>query len=38
VSQELLRKAAAKSLKADPPKFEVGDTVTVSVKIVEGEK
>lgn len=38
MSQELLRKAAAKSLKADPPKFEVGDTVTVSVKIVEGEK
>ena len=38
MSQELLKKAAAKSLKADPPKFEVGDTVTVSVKIVEGDK
>ena len=38
MSQELLKKASAKSLKADPPKFEVGDTVTVSVKIVEGEK
>jgi large subunit ribosomal protein L19 len=38
VSQELLKKASAKSLKADLPKFEVGDTVTVSVKIVEGEK
>lgn len=38
MSQELLKKASAKSLKADPPEFEVGDTVIVSVKIVEGEK
>ena len=38
MSQELLKRASAKSLKADPPKFEVGDTVTVSVKIVEGDK
>lgn len=38
MSQELLKKASAKSLKADPPKVRVGDTVTVSVRIVEGEK
>jgi len=40
VNQELLRKAAAKSLKKDEdiPDFHVGDTVNVSVRIVEGEK
>jgi len=40
VNQELLRKAAGKSLKKDEdiPDFRVGDTVNVSVKIVEGEK
>ena len=38
MSQELLDKAAAKSLKTDIPSFQVGDTVTVSVRIVEGEK
>jgi len=38
VNSELLRKAAAGSVKAEPPEFRVGDTVNVSVKIVEGEK
>ncbi len=38
MSQELLKKAAQSSLKADPPQFKVGDTVRVSVRIVEGEK
>jgi large subunit ribosomal protein L19 len=38
VSQELLKKAAATSIKTDVPEFEVGDTVEVSVRIVEGDK
>lgn len=38
MSQELLNKAAQTSLKTDVPQFRVGDTVNVSVKIVEGEK
>jgi large subunit ribosomal protein L19 len=38
MSQELLRKASESSLKADAPRFRVGDTVEVSVKIVEGDK
>ena len=38
VSQELLNKAAEASLKSDIPEFRVGDTVNVSVRIVEGEK
>jgi len=38
VSQELLKKAAQACIKTDPPKFEVGDTVDVSVRIVEGDK
>jgi len=38
VSQELLNKAAQASLKTDVPKFAIGDTVNVSVRIVEGEK
>ena len=38
VSQELLNKAAESSMKADVPEFRVGDTVNVSVRIVEGEK
>ena len=32
VSQELLKKASAKSLKADPPKFEVGDVIQKATK------
>ena len=38
MSQELLKKASEASLKADVPKFSIGDTVNVSVRIVEGEK
>jgi len=38
VSEELLKKAAAGSLKKDVPGFEVGDTVGVHVRIIEGEK
>ena len=38
MSQELLRKASAASLRKDVPSFNVGDTVNVSVRIVEGEK
>ena len=38
MSQELLRKAAAGSMKKTLPSFQVGDTVRVSVRIVEGEK
>lgn len=38
VSQELLNKAARLSMKANVPAFKVGDTVNVSLKIVEGEK
>lgn len=38
MSQELLMKAAQKSMKANVPDFSVGDTVNVSLRIVEGEK
>jgi large subunit ribosomal protein L19 len=38
VSQELLKKAAESSMKKDTPEFQIGDTVNVSVRIVEGEK
>jgi len=38
VSQELLKKAAASTMKETVPEFDVGDTVNVSVRIVEGEK
>ena len=38
MSQELLKKAAESSMKTDLPEFKVGDTVNVSVRIVEGEK
>ena len=38
MSQELLKKAVEPSIKSDPPVFEVGDTVDVSVRIVEGDK
>ena len=36
MSMELMKKAAASSLKADPPQFEIGDTVVVTIRIVEG--
>ncbi len=38
MSQELLKQAAAGSIKDNVPEFRVGDTVNVSVRIVEGEK
>lgn len=38
VSQELLKKVAGRSMKKEVPEFHVGDTVNVSVRIVEGEK
>ena len=38
MSQELLNKAAESSLKTDVPEFQIGDTVGVNVRIVEGEK
>jgi len=38
VSQELLNKAAKASMKDPIPDFHVGDTVHVSVRIVEGDK
>jgi large subunit ribosomal protein L19 len=33
-----MRKAVASKLKTDLPEFRIGDTVDVSVKIVEGDK
>ena len=38
MNRELLAKAASKSMKQTVPDFRVGDTVNVSVLIVEGEK
>ncbi len=38
MSQELLKKAAESSMKTEVPEFRVGDTVNVSVRIIEGEK
>jgi len=38
VSQKLMNKAAAGSMKSDLPEFEIGDTVGVHCRIVEGEK
>ncbi len=38
MSQELLNIAAESSLKQDVPSFKIGDTVNVSVRIVEGDK
>ncbi|MDP7162952.1 MAG: 50S ribosomal protein L19 [Phycisphaerae bacterium] len=38
MSQELLKKVAESSMKDEIPDFRVGDTVNVSVRIVEGEK
>lgn len=38
MSQDLLKKAAEPNMKTDVPEFGIGDTVNVSVRIVEGEK
>jgi large subunit ribosomal protein L19 len=38
MSQELIRKVEASSLKQDIPEFEIGDTVDVHCRILEGDK
>ena len=38
MSKGLLKKAAESSMKTEPPLVRVGDTVEVSVRIVEGDK
>ena len=38
MSQELLKSIEQASLKEQPPEFEIGDTVDVHTKILEGEK
>ncbi|MCK4602596.1 MAG: 50S ribosomal protein L19 [Phycisphaerae bacterium] len=38
MSQELIKEAAAASMKTDAADFRVGDTVRVHVRIIEGEK
>jgi len=38
MSQDLIRLVEKSSLKADPPQFEIGDTVDVHTKILEGDK
>ncbi len=38
MSQELLKSIEAESLQANPPQFDIGDTVDVHTKILEGEK
>ncbi|MHC4982090.1 MAG: 50S ribosomal protein L19 [Planctomycetota bacterium] len=38
MSDELLRKAGESSIRKDVPQFNIGDTVDVSCRIVEGDK
>ncbi|MEK6249649.1 MAG: 50S ribosomal protein L19, partial [Planctomycetales bacterium] len=38
MSQQILELVEKQSLKADPPEFEVGDTVDVHTRIMEGDK
>jgi large subunit ribosomal protein L19 len=38
MSQELMNKVEQTSMKAEAPEFEIGDTVDVHTKILEGEK
>lgn len=38
MSQELMNKAVAGSMRAEPLEFEIGDTVSVAVRIIEGDK
>ena len=38
MSQELMNKIEQASMKAEVPEFDVGDTVDVHTKIMEGEK
>ncbi|MCL2701546.1 MAG: 50S ribosomal protein L19 [Phycisphaerae bacterium] len=35
---ELMKKAVSASMKSEIPVFQIGDTVNVSVRIIEGEK
>jgi large subunit ribosomal protein L19 len=37
MSQQILKLVEQSSLKAEPPKFEIGDTVDVHTRILEGE-
>jgi large subunit ribosomal protein L19 len=38
MSQQILAAVEASSLKENPPEFEIGDTVDVHTKILEGDK
>ncbi|MEC7430490.1 MAG: 50S ribosomal protein L19, partial [Planctomycetota bacterium] len=38
MSQELINLVEQSSLKAEAPQFEIGDTVDVHTKILEGQK
>jgi len=38
VSQELLKKVSAADRKQNVPEFDIGDTVNVAVRIIEGDK
>jgi large subunit ribosomal protein L19 len=38
MSQELINKVEQTSMKAEVPEFEIGDTVDVHTRILEGEK
>ncbi len=38
MSQKLMELVEKSSLKAEPPKFDIGDTVDVHTKILEGTK
>jgi len=38
MSQDILHQVEKSSLKEQPPQFEIGDTVDVHTKILEGEK
>ena len=38
MTQELIRKVEQASLKPEPPQFEIGDTVDVHTRIMEGDK
>ena len=38
MSQDILNKVQAASMQEAPPEFEIGDTVDVHTKILEGEK
>ena len=38
MSMDLMKKAVVASMKSEVPEFRIGDTVNVSVRIIEGEK